>query len=422
MTATRPESFPCDLLVIGAGMAGLTAAAAAADVGRTVVVVEKAGEVGGSAVLSSGYLWTLDRVEDFENVDPGGDRSLQRVLVEEFPVLVKRIEEGGTPITGRMPVLHGSGHQIDVAAYFQRCVHAVESVGGHVIRGATVRKLCAGPGGVSGALIDDGSGTVRIGSAATLIATGGFAQAQDVRAEMLGEATRNLRARSGDLCRGDGLALARGAGAAGLSAEGFYGHLVGAGVDLGRPELWDQLTLLHSRAGWLFGRDGARFTAESRGDNINAEATSRQPGHRALLVWDEKTHADTVLVSWPPGNPAVDRFKVALGLGATGRLCTGPDEAVRYAQELGFAAPALPAEAAGVLRLLLVEPTITFPYAGIRADSHARALDASGAPVAGLFVAGADLGGVYAEGYAGGLALAGTFGLRAMRTFGVLAE
>jgi succinate dehydrogenase/fumarate reductase flavoprotein subunit len=420
MTVAEAQAFHCDLLVIGAGMAGLTAAAAAADASKTVLVVEKAEEIGGSAVLSSGYVWTLDHIEDFDAVDPDGDRSLHQVLVDEFPVLIKRIKAGGTPITERMPVLHGSGHQVDVAAYLQRCVHAVESGGGHVIRGASVRELTAGPRRVSGALIDDSSGTVRVESAATLIATGGFAQAPDVRAKMLGEPARDLRARAGAMCLGDGLLLACGAGADGLRGESFYGHLVGAGVDLGRPELWDQLTLLHSRAGWLFGRDGRRFTEESRGDNVNAEATLRQPGKRALLVWDEKTHVNTVLVSWPPGNPAVDRFEVALSLGATGRLCAGPDEVTRYAKELGFAAPVLPPEASGPLHALLVEPTITFPYAGIRGDSGARALDTSGVPVAGLFVAGADLGGVYAEGYAGGLALAGTFALRAMRTAGFL--
>jgi flavin-dependent dehydrogenase len=46
------EEHPCDLLVVGAGTAGLTAAGAAAKCTR-VVVVEKADYVGGSA-LSAG--------------------------------------------------------------------------------------------------------------------------------------------------------------------------------------------------------------------------------------------------------------------------------------------------------------------------------------------------------------------------------
>ena len=416
------EVFACDLLVVGAGMAGLTAAAAAASGGAVVLVVERAGDVGGSAVLSSGYLWTLDSLEDFEQVDPGGDRALQAVVLEEFPGLIEHVHATGAPITGRMPVLHGSGHQIDVAGYFHRCVRTVESAGGQVLRGASVTRLRSGPAGVVGATVADAGGSVRVDASATLLATGGFAQSPEIRAEMLGGLAAGMRARCGAQCRGDGLVLARAAGAGEVRTQGFYGHLVGAGVDLARPELWDQLTLLHSRAGLLFDRDGRRFTEESRGDNVNAEATLRRPGARALLVWDEKTHQDAVLVSWPPGNPAVDRFEVAVRLGAEGRRCAGAAELGRYAEELGFAAPGLPDDLAdGSLWALLVEPAITFPYAGIRVDPGGRVLDSGGAPVGGLFAAGADIGGVYAEGYAGGLSLAGAYAMRVLRTLGLLA-
>jgi phytoene dehydrogenase-like protein len=46
-----------DLLVVGAGMAGLTAAARAARAGLSVLVAEVAGDVGGSARFA-GYAWT----------------------------------------------------------------------------------------------------------------------------------------------------------------------------------------------------------------------------------------------------------------------------------------------------------------------------------------------------------------------------
>ena len=43
-------------------------------------------------------------------------------------------------------------------------------------------------------------------------------------------------------------------------------------------------------------------------------------------------------------------------------------------------------------------------------------LDESGAPIPGLFAAGADIGGIYNGGYAGGLALACVYGMTAART------
>ena len=63
-----------------------------------------------------------------------------------------------------------------------------------------------------------------------------------------------------------------------------------------------------------------------------------------------------------------------------------------------------------------VVPAITFTFGGLRIDAT-RGPSTSGAPVPGLLAAGGDSGGVYVQGgYAGGLANALTFGLRASRT------
>ena len=53
---------------------------------------------------------------------------------------------------------------------------------------------------------------------------------------------------------------------------------------------------------------------------------------------------------------------------------------------------------------------------GIRVDADARVLDRDGRPIPGLFAAGADAGGVFHVGYAGGLASALVFGRRAAST------
>jgi succinate dehydrogenase/fumarate reductase flavoprotein subunit len=61
-------------------------------------------------------------------------------------------------------------------------------------------------------------------------------------------------------------------------------------------------------------------------------------------------------------------------------------------------------------------PGITFTQGGLSVDEHARVLDSSGRPVGGLLAAGADIGGLYGGGYAGGLAQATVFGHKAART------
>jgi 3-oxosteroid 1-dehydrogenase len=52
---TEPAEF--DVVVAGSGAAGMTAALTAADLGLSVVVVEKAGSFGGSTARSGGGIW-----------------------------------------------------------------------------------------------------------------------------------------------------------------------------------------------------------------------------------------------------------------------------------------------------------------------------------------------------------------------------
>jgi predicted oxidoreductase len=60
-----------------------------------------------------------------------------------------------------------------------------------------------------------------------------------------------------------------------------------------------------------------------------------------------------------------------------------------------------------------VQPTITITLGGIRVDADGRVLDGSGAPVPGLWAAGADAGGLQGPGYVAGLALGLVLGRRA---------
>ena len=48
------QQLRCDVVVAGSGIGGLTAARTAIDHGASVVVIEKASEIGGSAAVSGG--------------------------------------------------------------------------------------------------------------------------------------------------------------------------------------------------------------------------------------------------------------------------------------------------------------------------------------------------------------------------------
>ena len=61
-----------DLLVFGGGMAGMSAAARAASDGASVVLVEKAPAIGGSAMYA-GFVWTAPTVDVMREVNPDAD-------------------------------------------------------------------------------------------------------------------------------------------------------------------------------------------------------------------------------------------------------------------------------------------------------------------------------------------------------------
>src|SRR6476646_8689879 len=71
-----------DLLVLGGGMAGLSAAAWTVKQGGSAVLVEK-GELGGSAARA-GFVWTAPSYEVLREAIPDGDPALARELVDGF--------------------------------------------------------------------------------------------------------------------------------------------------------------------------------------------------------------------------------------------------------------------------------------------------------------------------------------------------
>ena len=82
------EQMGCDLLVVGGGMAGLTAAAKAAERGARVIVVEKSGRTGGSAALSGGIIWTIQSARKL-NFHTRGRPDLGALMVDEYPEVIR---------------------------------------------------------------------------------------------------------------------------------------------------------------------------------------------------------------------------------------------------------------------------------------------------------------------------------------------
>src|SRR5271165_4815890 len=118
-----------DLLVLGGGMTGLTAAARACSEGARVVLVEKGPAVGGSA-LYAGYVWTAESYERMREVNPDGDPELARVVIDGLEPGLEWIRSLGVHVGPPVVVLgYGRGCETDLAAYISACAALVRENG-----------------------------------------------------------------------------------------------------------------------------------------------------------------------------------------------------------------------------------------------------------------------------------------------------
>jgi hypothetical protein len=285
---------------------------------------------------------------------------------------------------------------------------------------------------------------VQVRARHTLLATGGFQACPELRARLVHPQARDMLLRSNPHSAGDGLRLAQAVGAAMSPAgnPGFYGHLLCEPATLDHPSKFSLLTQYHSEVSVLLNRAGQRFCDESLGDHLNAQETLCQQDARALLVWDQHIEETHVMRPFVEGIPPVDKFALAHAQGARAAICASLEDVGRQVGAWGFDGDAVqltltrfnddvrqaperlqPPRTTALVpllrppyRVMVTQPAITFTHAGLAVNPRAQVLDGAAQPIPGLLAAGADVGEVFRRGYAGGLALALTFGLRAART------
>ncbi len=217
LTPPDPALLPAravetDVLVIGAGPAGLSAALAALESGARVAIIEKTGETGGAARRSAGLIaaagtgvqkeagisdsaeamtaaWLAAQKESV----PGGDKAyprrerveaLARNSAELIDWLAKAgvafdapaaLTPGGKVLRGHAPKPSAgkTGGEVEIDALEA----ALRARGVEVILNTPAYRLTLSPSGeVTGALATDGKARLEIRARSTIIASGGFAR------------------------------------------------------------------------------------------------------------------------------------------------------------------------------------------------------------------------------------------------------
>lgn len=474
VTGNGADAARRDLVVVGGGMAGMTTALRAAELGLAVAVLEQGADERypcntrySGGILHAAY-HDVNRPADelaaivAKSAGAAADPALVRAIATDGRRLLawlrghdvrfmrmglaEQFRWGMAPPRPIMPGLEWRGRGPD--AMLRTLGAALAARGGMLLRGRRARELVREGDRVVGVVAERTTGDAASGAgtrethraAAVVLADGGFqANGERFRAH-IGPAFERVLQRGAANGRGDGLAMAESAGAAVRNLDAFYGHLQSRDA-LGDPRVWPYPDLDGVGASSIVvGPDGRRLIDEGLGGIGMANALARLPDPACATVVCDSAIWDRVGRSARfPVNPYLERYggtvhrdATIAGLAARAGLpadalaaTVAAYNAAVEGNALGTLAPRrsagkLPARAIAVAPFLAIPVCvgITYTMGGIVVDGDGAALDPRGQRVPGLYAAGTTTTGLEGlveggqVGYVGGLIKA-VLGLRA---------
>ena len=455
------------LVVVGGGIAGLTAGLRGAELGLDVTILEQGSEerYPCNTRLSGGLLHaafqdvqrpteelraTIQRVTRgaasvplVDAVAEDGRRLLaflrgQGVLFMRFSTLEQH-RWGLAPPRPVAPGIDWRGRGPDLM--LRTLTARLRDKGGKIVLGARGRRLLLDVHGHCTGVAGEVGGAAREWTAAAVvIADGGFQANAELFRRFIGPTPERILQRGAGTSRGDGIQMAIAAGAATNGMSKFYGHLqIRAALSNDRLWPYPELDSVATSA-IVVGPDGKRIADEGLGGISTANALARLPDPAcATLICTEAIWASAGKLGRLPANPHLERFGGELiRAGSLAELAvrarvnvTGLTASVAgYNAALadGRLGALQPTRSSGKLNALSIDAPpyiaiplcvgITYTTGGIVVDGDGVALRPDGSAIPGLYAAGATVAGLDGCGddapvdYVGGLIKA-VFGLRA---------
>lgn len=231
-----PVSLNADVIVVGGGLSGLTAAAFAAKGGASVIVVEKLGLLGGSGLMSSGGMITcnsngliegedsVESVQDFwKNTsalkESSGYPDMERVnaLLAETGNTVNTLVEMGLTISRTIPNTAGSGSVVLAegggGGLITSLTEIAEQNGVTIYTNCKAEELIVENNAVTGVKVTGKEGVTELKGSYVILACGGFSRSQELIEELVPEGTVVYDGRGSVGNTGDGILMAQAVGA-----------------------------------------------------------------------------------------------------------------------------------------------------------------------------------------------------------------
>lgn len=450
-TENKTVEYTTDVVIIGAGGAGLSAAVSAHENGAKVIVIEKMPKVGGNTIISGSAFNAVDPsrqeaqgIEDsidkhftqtYEGGDKSGDTALIKVLVENAYPTIEWLESMGmefkddvfTVLGGLWPRAHkpvkplGTGYIDAYMGYIEKNNSDIE-----ILLDTKATEFIMEDNAVVGVKAEGKNGSVIVkANKGVVLAAGGFGANSEMRDQY--DNTWNnltdLKTTNHPGATGDGVVMAESIGAKLVGME--YIQL----LPMGDPDTG-------SLSGNIEQGVENRIFINENGNRFTDEGGRRDDMTRALLE-QENQHMWIVLDkhSYPTGDTYNNFHETIDDLVAAGRaykadtiedlakqIGVDPDNLVEAIEKFNKAVEVGTDEYGRKLFDQKIDtapfyagervPTVHHTMGGVQINTDTQVLDANGEIIPGLFAAGEVTGGIHGKNRLGGNALAdvNTFG------------
>ena len=428
------EELETDIVIIGAGGAGMTAAINATQAGKDVIVLEKMPYAGGNTTKATGGMNAAethyqeeqgieDSVEQFvEDTMKGGhdinDRDLVTAMAENSAKGIDWLDSIGAPLPkvsfsggATNKRIHAPEDGSGVGAYLVTAfLKKIDELGIKVMYETKATSLMTLDGAVTGVQAVSDSANYTIRAKAVILATGGFGNNEDLvvhyKPDLKGTVTTSAPG-----VTGDGILMAEAVGADLVDIDQIQLH----------PTVEQSTSMLITEGvrgdgAILVNQEGKRFINELLTRDVVSAGELAQPGSYAYIIFDQHLR---------DGLKAIEKY-VSTGITVQG------DTIEELAEQLDID----PATLADTLSkwnqyvadgkdpdfdrttgmdadlsqapyyAIKIAPGIHHTMGGVKIDTSARVIDVNGDPIPGLYAAGEVTGGVHGGNRIGGNAVA----------------
>lgn len=428
------KDLDTDVVIIGAGGAGMTAAINTAQAGKDVILLEKMPYAGGNTTKATGGMNAAethyqaeqgidDSVEQFvEDTMEGGhninDKDLVTTLAENSAEAIDWLDSIGAPLPkvsfsggATNARIHAPEDGSGVGAYLvTSLLKKMDELDINVMYDTKATSLISKDGTVTGVKAESKDTEYTINAKAVILATGGFGNNEDMivqyRKDLKGTVTTSAPG-----ITGDGIVMAEDVGADLVDIEQIQLH----------PTVEQKTSMLITESvrgdgAILVNQDGKRFTDELLTRDVVSAAELEQPGSYAYIIFDQRLR---------DGLKAIEKY-VSTGITVQGDTI----------EELAEKIDVDPATLAETLKnwnqyvadqndpdfgrttgmdhdlsqapfyAIKIAPGIHHTMGGVHIDTDAQVIDKDGNPIPGLFAAGEVVGGVHGGNRLGGNAVA----------------